>query len=198
MIQPDRNMYGNKRDYINFTNGIKVTSPEFDNKIKPYIKKYGYKEACGTFTDIGEIIYNGVNVSAFNLSCYLNAHTSFETVWLPLYEDALNLVNDVITNLSYKRWSLPVIYKQKKTKFNSWDFFDDSPDDKWFDKKEDDYFDVAMSEAYSCIYGCNSEHAELLLDNTIFCKKCQKTLGEKHLIENQVADEYDPYKEYFD
>lgn len=184
MIQPDRNMYGNKRDYINHTNGIAVTTKEFDEEISQILKDYHYEPERGTFTDIGVLSSIGVDICAFNLSCYLNAHTDQEVVWLPLYEDALNLVNDVITTMSYQQWKMPKRpvknYGYNKWIFDDFDLYERDPVGSIL--PENDYFDIAMDEAYECRMGCNGDYVELQLDNTMYCNKCQKTLGESFLI----------------
>lgn len=185
LIQPDRNMYKNKRDYINFTNGIPVTTKEFDKAVRPYMKKHGYTVGSGTFTDIGELIWNGVDLCGFNLSCYLNAHTDQETVWLPLYDDAYHFVDDVITNLSYKQWVLPSFnYKKKK-----YSYFNDEP------VEDVNYYDAAMEEVEFCKNYCDAKHVEIQLDDSLYCTKCQKTLAENLLIDKEM--EYDIEKKYW-
>jgi len=188
MIQPDRNMYKNKRDYINHTNGIQVTTNEFDRAVRSFMKEYKYTTGRGTFTDIGELVLNGANICCFNLSCYLNAHTDQETVWIPLYEDALNFVNDVIVNLSYRQWPLPKREVMNYSKYG-YDWEDISHNKYCFPKEEElDYFDVAMDQAYSCNKNCCGEYTEIQLDNSIFCTKCQKTLGETVLIDTSTRN----------
>lgn len=178
MIQPDRNMYGNHRDYINHTNGIAVTTKEFDKQIEPILREYYYVPEQGTFTDIGVLSSRGVDICAFNLSCYLNAHTDQEVVWIPLYEDALNLVNDVINTMSYQQWKMPV--RPSKQHFN---YYLDDFHEPVGNANDVDYFNVAMDEAYDCPMNCVGDYTEIQLDSSIYCTKCQKTLGEKYLIE---------------
>lgn len=181
MIQPDRNMYKNKRDYINHTNGVQVTTNEFDKAVRPFMKDYGYTTGRGTFTDIGELVLNGANICCFNLSCYLNAHTDQETVWIPLYKDALNFVNDVIINLSYRQWLLPKVERMNYSKYG-FEWKNIPYENLEPVGSEPDYFNVAMDEAYSCTKNCCGDYTEIQLDNSIFCTKCQKTLGEAVLI----------------
>lgn len=185
MIQPDRSMYGNKRDYVNHTNGISVTTKEFDKEIEPILREYWYTPEQGAFTDIGVLSSIGVDICAFNLSCYLNAHSDQEVVWIPLYEDALNLVNDVITTMSHKQWKMPVRPRYDKNDiWSKYVYNDYEPVGKIID--EPDYFELAMEEAYDCPMQCVGDYTEIQLDNSIFCIKCQKTLGEKHLINENL------------
>jgi putative aminopeptidase FrvX len=169
MIQPDRNFY-EKKDYINFTNQTYVTSKEFDKEIEPYLKKYNYSVAKGSFTDIGEIVRKYESTSknapcAFNLSCYINAHSDSEVVYLPLYKDALNLVNDVIKNMSYKMWKV-----EKKVFFEDYYMFD-----------EETYLNHVFKEVDKCKHQCNFEHIDFEFNSVMFCNKCHKTMGQNYL-----------------
>lgn len=193
LIQPDRNMYANKKDYINHTNGIDVTTAEFDVAISPYIKAHGYEEERGTFTDIGILLEKGAGCCAFNLSCYLNAHTEQEVCFIPLYEDALNLVNDVIVNMSYKRWEIKVV-KQRydmnwldkynlpfKTPVNTLNIYDDEP---VFNQEE--YENEVDAEVDICALYCDGKFLECDIDNTTFCSKCKKTIGQDYLMQTMI------------
>ena len=187
MIQPDRNMYKNKRDYINYTNGIEVTTKEFDKAVNVYKKKYGYTDDFGTFTDIGELVYNGANICCFNLSCYLNAHSNQETVYIPLYKDALNFVNDVIKNLSYKQWVLPKVDKPTYNwnKGFSYDWYDEDIDKRDMNyTQEEEYYLSVEEEIDTCPWQCEWEGIDYTLEGTYHCNRCNKTLGLNKLIED--------------
>jgi len=67
----------NENDFINFTNGVKVCSSEFETFIAPYLNKYEYKLTSGTCTDVGQLRKNGLEISSFNISAgYGKAHTN--------------------------------------------------------------------------------------------------------------------------
>jgi hypothetical protein len=192
MIQPDRNMYNNKKDYINFTNGVETTTKEFDEEIQPFLDRWGYTKGYGTFTDIGELISNGANICAFNLSCYLGAHSDQEVVFIPLYEDALNLINEVILNMSDKQWILPETFKHNfQYNYNNWtnDWgWDDIPVNDYFDEDylDEDYFEQVVDEIQACKRFCNGDFVEEQIDGTYFCNECKKTLGENIAIQKNI------------
>lgn len=181
IIQPDRNMYEQK-DYINFTNGISVTSVEFDNEIQDILDRYEYVKAHGTFTDIGEIAKNFYAVNkyfpcSFNLSCYLNAHTENESVFIPLYTDALNLVNDVIENMSYRKWETTLNNTREDDMFPFGDYFNKY---ELFD--EETYQHEVVNEIMNCKNSCSLD--DVASDSSyqfFYCTKCERILGQDYL-----------------
>jgi hypothetical protein len=75
VAQFDRNH--NKSDFINFTNGKKVCSPEFETFLAPYLTKYDYAFSNGSITDVGALRINGLEISSFNISSgYFKPHSS--------------------------------------------------------------------------------------------------------------------------
>lgn len=75
VAQFDRNH--TKNDFINFTNGQKVCSPEFETFLAPYLTKYDYAFSNGSITDVGALRGNGLEISSFNISAgYYRAHSS--------------------------------------------------------------------------------------------------------------------------
>lgn len=189
MIQPDRNMYTQK-DYINFTNGIYVTSTEFDNEIQDILDKYDYKRAEGTFTDIGELVKRCRNKHeyapcAFNLSCYMNAHTDHESVFIPLYTDAINLVNDVIEKMSYRKWE---VTDRKDTEHDilpyeyDYDYYS-------FEKRifasfldEQEYQHEVLEEITRCKNMCSIDDVDAdPSQDCFYCTKCNKILGQDYI-----------------
>lgn len=60
---------------------------------------FGYKEAEGTITDVGELAERGVGISCINLSCgYYDAHTDREYTVFSELENCLELVCYIIKN----------------------------------------------------------------------------------------------------
>lgn len=103
-------------DVITVSGGIVITSEEFLNTCDPIFKKYGYKDAVGTFTDIDVLATYGVGVSCVNFSSgYWDPHSSREFVSISDVNDCYNLMYDIIiehgdTRFEYKA-EIPA-YKQ--------------------------------------------------------------------------------------
>lgn len=97
LVQADRR--GNS-DLIIFTNGLQTASPKFVSDISSVTDLYGYKEARGTFTDIG-VLAEELQISGVNVSCgYYNEHTDYENCNIKELEKCLNYIYDIITTLS--------------------------------------------------------------------------------------------------
>lgn len=182
VVQPDRNHL--TYDYINHTNGIAVTSDEFDMAMADILIGYGYEEAIGSFTDIGVLKENGLGICAFNISCgYLHAHTDREIVCIPELEDCLEVAYEAIDKLSYRKWEHISEYKWSKYGTSNlwdnlgWDYtdvYDDLPPADASISVYDDLVWEAMSN-------CEKRHCDVSgfqedLDGSIFCSKCSKTI----------------------
>ena len=86
-------------DFITFTNGITVTSPEFIVDMTPITQRYGYTQAAGTLTDVGEFCEE-LGISGCNLSCgYYLQHSSKEYGVLEQMTNCLNLMEEIILTL---------------------------------------------------------------------------------------------------
>lgn len=75
-------------------------------------EQYGYKEAVGSITDVGELVERGVGISCLNLSCgYYHAHTDHEITVLPELQNCLYFVQHIVETLTdvypfeYKGWN---------------------------------------------------------------------------------------------
>lgn len=96
LIQADRR---GKNDLITYTNGIDSASEKFVEDIQPLMKKYGYSEGIGTFTDIG-ILAHKLLISGVNVSCgYYNEHTFKECCNINELNNCLNFIHDIIVSL---------------------------------------------------------------------------------------------------
>lgn len=174
VIQPDRNHA--KNDYINYTNGIPVTSDEFDKAMHPILDRYMYSEAFGTFTDIGVLKENGLGICAFNIACgYLFAHSSDEVVHIPSLELCMDVVYETISTLSYKRWEHVSESKYK----SGWDFdwekyYDNYAQDELFD--DDAYMDEALNTCTK--KWCDKKNFTVDLDGSIYCNGCNDYIKE--------------------
>lgn len=108
IIQPDR-MHGG--DLITSMYVGDVCSKEFVDALD--YKSYGYKEAVGSITDVGELVERGVGISCLNLSCgYYDAHTSHEFTVLSELQNCLDFVCHIIDTLTEK--SYPFEYKEDR------------------------------------------------------------------------------------
>ena len=92
IVEPDR-MNGN--DLITSMSVGDVCSDEFITALGA--EQFGYKEAVGSITDVGELVERGVGISCLNLSCgYYNAHSDKEITRLSELENCLCFVGHII------------------------------------------------------------------------------------------------------
>jgi putative aminopeptidase FrvX len=95
-LQADRK---GSSDFITFTNGLNVVSPEFVVDMTPITQRYGYTQAAGTLTDVGEFC-ECLGISGCNLSCgYYLQHSSKEYGVLEQMTNCLNLMEEIIKTL---------------------------------------------------------------------------------------------------
>ena len=100
-IQADRR---GKSDLITISNGIDITSPHFLRDIEPVMRKHGYKDHQGVFTDVG-VFVEALNLAGINVSCgYYNEHTMYEKVNTLELENCLNFIHNVIIHLGDKTY----------------------------------------------------------------------------------------------
>ena len=57
ILQADRR--GDTKDWITFTNGVKVQTKSFNKAAKNIYHKYGYSANSGSITDVGKLVING-------------------------------------------------------------------------------------------------------------------------------------------
>ncbi len=112
VIQGDRNSYSN--DMIDYSNGCELMSKKFKEALKPLMSKYKYEFNHGSFTDVGCWKSEGLKISVANFSIsYINEHMNDEVCIINAYKNAINLGNEIITDLSYKKWEHIPTPKQK-------------------------------------------------------------------------------------
>ena len=105
--------------------------------------KYHYKEATGTFTDIG-ILAEELCISGVNISCgYLNEHFFTESCNIRDLENCLNFMHDIIKALDVDK-EFYTIQKQKSSYAHN--YIDDYP--KEYDYR-DDYYNSFYDNYYS-------------------------------------------------
>lgn len=98
VLQADRK---GKRDFITEAGGYSLSSQDFQNAVKPYTSKRGFRKESGMMTDVMELTRRGVGISTANVSCgYHNPHTSTEYVVIKQAENTLGLFLDICRNLN--------------------------------------------------------------------------------------------------
>lgn len=98
IIEPDRM---NGHDLITSMMCGAVCSKEFVEALGADM--YGYKEARGSITDVGELVERGVGISCLNVSCgYYCAHTDEEFTVLSELQNCLDFVCHIIDTLTDK------------------------------------------------------------------------------------------------
>jgi hypothetical protein len=138
ILQGDRNQY--TYDWINHTNGVDVSTDEFDAAVSKIMAGYGYSFNDGSITDVGELVVNGAGCCAANIACgYHHAHSDKEIVYISEADNCLNLILDVIEQMGYQRWEMdtPVPYYGKYYgKYSTYPKYGSSNADAW-----QEYFD---------------------------------------------------------
>lgn len=106
IVEPDRM---NGHDLITSMGVGDVCSDEFIVALGA--EQFGYKEAVGSITDVGELVERGVGISCLNLSCgYYHAHSDSEITVLPELQNCLDFVQHIVETLTgvypfeYKGW----------------------------------------------------------------------------------------------
>lgn len=95
-LQADRK---GSSDFITFTNGLTIASPEFIEDVMPIMTKYGYSQTSGTLTDVGEFCEE-LGISGCNLSCgYSLAHSAKEYGILAHMQSCLDLMEEILLTL---------------------------------------------------------------------------------------------------
>lgn len=94
VLQADRKGHS---DFITTVGWSPLCSEEFINDCQ--IEKFGYKEATGMITDVGELKHQGLPISVANISCgYYEPHTDNEFTVKADLLNCLALVEHIIEN----------------------------------------------------------------------------------------------------
>ncbi len=106
IIQLDRN---GKRDFIQTYWSKKTVSHEFSSEIGLVKKKYKYKNATGTVTDVMKLWDNNVGISCINISCgYYQPHSQYEHISVADLWNSIKFTEEVINTMQIKKYpSLP-------------------------------------------------------------------------------------------
>jgi len=117
IIQLDRK--GNK-DFIQAYCGKKTVSHTFSSEIGAVKKKYHYKTAIGTVTDVMKLWNNRIGISCINLSCgFYNPHSPSEYISIKDLWHSIKFTKEIIQTLKPKRYtSLPVKIVTTYNNFN--------------------------------------------------------------------------------
>lgn len=101
--QPDRRGIS---DFIYYTNGIQVVSEEFLEESSEMLQEFKYTINQGSCTDVGQLVYNGIGICCFNISCgYNHEHTNQEYLDVEAAEKCLNFLFKFTKNMSHRRWT---------------------------------------------------------------------------------------------
>lgn len=119
-LQADRR---GSSDLITHTNGIDVVTEEFLSDLKPLMKKYGYSENTGTYTDVGELVENA-RICGVNISCgYYSEHTAKEYCKISELENCLNFIYEILTTLnSDKQYHIEITSRYSSNYNYYWDY----------------------------------------------------------------------------
>ena len=106
LIQLDRR---GSRDFIQTYWSKKTISHEFSSEIGLIKKKYRYKNAIGTVTDVMRLWDDKIGISCINLSCgYYQPHTNWEYVSIKGLWNSVKFTEEIVNNMQPKRYtSLP-------------------------------------------------------------------------------------------
>lgn len=146
-LQADRR---GSSDLITHTNGIRVVTQEFLNDLSPIMKKYGYSENAGTYTDVGELVEN-TQICGVNISCgYYSEHTINEYCIISQLENCLNFIYEILTTLnSEKQYNIQIPSRYSSNYSYYWDYEDiddykiasEHPTENDFDMSKSDFYD---------------------------------------------------------
>lgn len=144
VLQADRN--NRTFDVIRKTNGLRIASDDFFERVLNLPACDGHDEATGSITDVGELARRGLDVSMVNISSgYHDPHQRTETVRLSELATACDVAMQAGQVLGHHQWghtatstyvrpsyTLPAMYggsSYKSRSFDQWAFddFDELP-----------------------------------------------------------------------
>ena len=119
IIQLDRK---NNRDFIQTYYGKKTVSHEFSSEIGEIKKRYKYKNATGTVTDVMRLWNDKVGISCINLSCgYHQPHTNYEYISISNLWHSVKFTEDIVNTMQPKIYkSLPPPPVVVKSSYNTY------------------------------------------------------------------------------
>lgn len=126
-------------------------------------KEFGYREACGTLTDVTELLERGFRNSVLNLSCgYHEPHTDHEFTVLSELENARDFVFHIVETLEGE---FPFKLEPRTVTYNYDTYGWRSVYGNWLDKVEKDdgqySFDSTYEMYYDDVYGVLSTYPEM-------------------------------------
>ena len=176
-LQGDRR--GNK-DFVHSISG-QLYSDDFAKAVAPIIKQYGYQEATGAITDVGQLAENGIGVSVANMSCgYYNPHSDSEVVVYPDADNCLDMCIHIFTALGNKKF--PHEYTTQRYDFSNYDFDWDYEDDINYTSEI-----VVDDDNQLMCYYCNNKQLQdsEFGQEFMYCDKCDSDL---HFYEEEVGE----------
>ena len=172
VCQLDRRSFST--DIIEYTNGIQVLSEEFKQAVELTCIDYGYDFNHGTSTDVGELVWNGLGICAFNFSNgSFNEHCSYETCNIPHLLNAVNAAYEIIMNHGYtKRWIHNPYTSDRYAGWGDWDYHAKGTKSTYYDRY-DDLFDNLGDDDGTVFH--NSNIASFVKDHIFKSSATEKT-----------------------
>jgi len=202
VIQCDRR---GSSDFITNAGGVKLASKEFSKDAKAVLKKYGFKETSGCFTDVQVLKTRKLNVSCCNLSCgYHNPHMNDEITVISELENTFNAVVELCMLLvdTYQHQHVAPTYVQPVGSSTA----DYSINDKWeayFRNRQDGFWrspDRGFGVCYHCIratcYQC--PYADFVSDSGVVTPRPLSVKNAFSTEKNIDYRTFDDHREIYD
>jgi tripeptide aminopeptidase len=102
----------------------------FGKAIEGITGKYGYKEVEGMFTDVYQLVVNGLEIACANIECgYYNPHQDNEYIVLADYQRCMGMVLEILSSVNERyevdRTYIPVQYQGQGGWYSHWDEYAD-------------------------------------------------------------------------
>lgn len=154
VCQLDRRSFST--DIIEYTNGIQVLSDEFKQAVELTCIDYGYDFNHGTSTDVGELVWNGLGICAFNFSNgSFNEHCSYEVCSIPHLLNACNAAYEIIMSHGYSQRWLHQPYTDSRYNWSDWDcgsFGTAKPKSTYYDRYKELFDDTDTKSVFDISY----------------------------------------------
>ena len=210
VLQCDRQGYS---DFVSSIFQTELYNQDFSDKISDLLLKYDRVESDGGMTDVWQLTENGLSVACANMSCgYYDPHSDNEYIIISEVFRTLDFVEELIEELSYKKWSVTYAERNKYSSsyynrhnyVNGYRRFGGGREDDIFEEdnyNRNDWKDDYVVPEASCTQ-CDS-HGEVCYDDTVhmyWCFGCQDYVREEMLefSDDLPKDEEDLEEEYVD
>lgn len=128
VLQCDRR--GNS-DFVTNASGTPLSDDDFQADVFPILHSYGYKFSSGMMTDVMALKESGILCAMANISCgYYNPHTAQEFVNIQDVMNVLDMVKDIILNVSDRQY---ICKYSKPKKYATTSFTKRPSSSDWYD-----------------------------------------------------------------